>query len=260
MTHICISKLTTINSDNGLSPGRHQVIIWANARWNIVNSNFRNKLQWNLKRNSYIFTKKYIEKNTLKWRPLCLGLNVLTLDPWIKLIRFDKRGTKVITRHTLNITLFRLGSTIIFHGLNVLAQRETPKNLLTQFSYWGPSWCHHRETHHWPFSMGIHQPSVDSPHRARITQSFNACFFDVGLNKLLKDQSSCRWFQMSWRSCDATLMWTVWPLLCWKYSKKLYLKSYSSRFEWILVSLWFSLWQLNTAHGLYFVWNGAGPF
>ena len=32
VTHIGISKLTIIGSDNGLSPGRCQAIIWANAR------------------------------------------------------------------------------------------------------------------------------------------------------------------------------------------------------------------------------------
>ena len=31
VTHICISKLTITGSDNGLSPGRHQAIIWTNA-------------------------------------------------------------------------------------------------------------------------------------------------------------------------------------------------------------------------------------
>ena len=31
MTHICIIKRTIIGSDNGLSPGRCQVIIWTNA-------------------------------------------------------------------------------------------------------------------------------------------------------------------------------------------------------------------------------------
>ena len=31
MTHICVSKLTIIGSDNGLSPGRRQAIIWTNA-------------------------------------------------------------------------------------------------------------------------------------------------------------------------------------------------------------------------------------
>ena len=31
LTHICVSKLTSIASDNGLSPGRRQAIIWTNA-------------------------------------------------------------------------------------------------------------------------------------------------------------------------------------------------------------------------------------
>ena len=30
-THICVTKLTIIGSDNGLSPGRRQAIIWTNA-------------------------------------------------------------------------------------------------------------------------------------------------------------------------------------------------------------------------------------
>ena len=31
VTHICVSKLTTIGSDNGLSPDRRQAIIWTNT-------------------------------------------------------------------------------------------------------------------------------------------------------------------------------------------------------------------------------------
>ena len=30
VTHICVGKLTTIGSDNDLSPGRRQTIIWNN--------------------------------------------------------------------------------------------------------------------------------------------------------------------------------------------------------------------------------------
>ena len=33
MPHICVSKLTVIGLDNGLSPGRRQAIIWTNAPW-----------------------------------------------------------------------------------------------------------------------------------------------------------------------------------------------------------------------------------
>ena len=31
MTHICVGNLIIIGSDNGLSPGRRQAIIWTNA-------------------------------------------------------------------------------------------------------------------------------------------------------------------------------------------------------------------------------------
>ena len=31
VTHICVSKLNIIGSDNGLSPGRRQAIIWTNV-------------------------------------------------------------------------------------------------------------------------------------------------------------------------------------------------------------------------------------
>ena len=32
VTHICVSKLTIIGSDDGLSSGQRQAIIWTNAR------------------------------------------------------------------------------------------------------------------------------------------------------------------------------------------------------------------------------------
>ena len=31
MTHVCVSKLAMIVSDNGLAPGRRQAIIWTNS-------------------------------------------------------------------------------------------------------------------------------------------------------------------------------------------------------------------------------------
>ena len=50
----CVRKKIIIGSDSGLSPSRRQALIWTNA-WNIVNSTPRNKLQWNINRNSCIF-------------------------------------------------------------------------------------------------------------------------------------------------------------------------------------------------------------
>ena len=52
MTYICFRKLTIICSDNGLSSGRHQSIIWTNAGILLTLGK-----TWNSKRNSYIFTQ-----------------------------------------------------------------------------------------------------------------------------------------------------------------------------------------------------------
>ena len=62
MTHICIGKLTSIDSDNGLSPGRHQAIIRTSVGICIVNWTLRNEIQWNVNRNSNTF----IEENTFE--------------------------------------------------------------------------------------------------------------------------------------------------------------------------------------------------
>ena len=62
--YICIGKITIIGSDNGLSPGWHQAI-YLNQCWNTVNSNLRNKLQWNLKQNSHIFIEENACENVV---------------------------------------------------------------------------------------------------------------------------------------------------------------------------------------------------
>ena len=78
VTHICISKLTLIGSDNGLSPGRHQAIIWTNAGILLIGplvTIFREIL---IKIYSFLYKKMHLKMSSGKWLPFCLGLNVLT--------------------------------------------------------------------------------------------------------------------------------------------------------------------------------------
>ena len=56
VTHICVSKLAIIGSDNGLSPGRRQDIIWINA--GILLPGPLGKNLWNSYRNSIIFIQE----------------------------------------------------------------------------------------------------------------------------------------------------------------------------------------------------------
>ena len=79
VTHICVRILTIIGSDNGLSPGRCQAIIWTNAGILLIgplgtNTNFSEIL-------IEILTI-WFKKMHLKWRPFCLSLNVLTHKQW----------------------------------------------------------------------------------------------------------------------------------------------------------------------------------
>ena len=82
VTHICVSKLTIIGSDNGFvawpAPSHY-----LNQCWIIVNWTLRNKLQWNLNRNSNIFIQEnafesvVCETAAILSRPQCVKLNKL---------------------------------------------------------------------------------------------------------------------------------------------------------------------------------------
>ena len=77
VTHICVSKLTIIGSDNGLSPGRHQAIIWTNAGillFGTLETNFSEILT---EIHILLFRKMHLKMSSGNWRPFCLGLNVL---------------------------------------------------------------------------------------------------------------------------------------------------------------------------------------
>ena len=78
VTHICVGKLTNIGSDNGLSPGRRQAIIWTNAGILSIGPLGINFSEILIKIHTFSFKKMRLQMSSGKWRPSCLGLNVLT--------------------------------------------------------------------------------------------------------------------------------------------------------------------------------------
>ena len=78
VTHICVSKQTIIGSDNGLSPGRRQAIIWTNAGMLLIGNLGTNFSQILFEIGIFSFKKMGLKVSSAKWRPFCLGLNVLT--------------------------------------------------------------------------------------------------------------------------------------------------------------------------------------
>ena len=76
--NICVSELTSIGSDNGLSPGRRQAIIWNNAGLLLNEPLGTNFSEISIRIQTFSFKKMHLNMSSAKWRPFCLGLNVLT--------------------------------------------------------------------------------------------------------------------------------------------------------------------------------------
>ena len=77
VTHICVIKLTIIGSDNGLSPGRHQAIIWINAGILLIRTLGTNFSEILSEIHTFAFKKIHLKMSSGKRRPFCLGFNVL---------------------------------------------------------------------------------------------------------------------------------------------------------------------------------------
>ena len=99
--YICVGNLTIIGPDNGLLPGRCQAIIWTNAGILLIGpwgTNFREIL---ISIQTFSFKKKkHLKMSSAKWRPFCLGLNVLRQYTKQSLSQWEKTG---IIEHSITV-------------------------------------------------------------------------------------------------------------------------------------------------------------
>ena len=77
VTQIYVRKLTTIGSDNGLSPGRRQAIIWTNAGILLIDPFGTDYSEILIEIYIFSFKKMHAKLSSGDWRPYFLGLNVL---------------------------------------------------------------------------------------------------------------------------------------------------------------------------------------
>ena len=77
VTHISVGILTIIGSENGLSHGRRQVIIWTNARILLIEPFGTNFSEILFEIHIFTFMKMHLKISSGKWRPFCLDLDVL---------------------------------------------------------------------------------------------------------------------------------------------------------------------------------------
>ena len=78
--HICVSNLTIIASDNGLSPVRRQAIIWNNARMLLIGPLGTKFSEIQIGIQTFSFKKMHLKM--AKRRPFCIGLSELTCDDY----------------------------------------------------------------------------------------------------------------------------------------------------------------------------------
>ena len=80
VTHKCVGKLTSIGSDNGLSPERRQAIIWTNAGILLIGilGTYFSEIICEI--HTFSFKKMHLKMSSAKWRLFRLGLNELS-DP-----------------------------------------------------------------------------------------------------------------------------------------------------------------------------------
>ena len=77
---LCLRKLTIIGSDNDLSSGRRQAIIWTSVGILSIRPwvTYFNEILFGIRK--FSFKKMPLKISSAKWRPFCLSLNVLTYE------------------------------------------------------------------------------------------------------------------------------------------------------------------------------------
>ena len=75
--HLCVSKLTIIGWDNGLSPDRRQAIIWTNVGLLLIGPLGTNFSEILIEILTFSFKEMRLKVSSAKRQPFCLSLNVL---------------------------------------------------------------------------------------------------------------------------------------------------------------------------------------
>ena len=135
VTHICVGKLTIIASDNGLSSGRCQAIMGTNDGILLIGPLGTNFSEILIAIHTFSSKKIDLKISSGKWRPSCLGLNVLNLwrfhraiTIWLK-ISHEHTRTPFVMIPSSNGNIFRVTAG--------------------------------------PFVWGIHRSPVNSPHKGQ---------------------------------------------------------------------------------------------
>ena len=143
---MCVGKLTNIGSDNGLSPGRRQAIIWTNAGILLIGPLGTNFSEILIKVFTFSFKKMHVKMSSGKWRPFCLGLNVLTWFSCSPVTQPYKIST--VTKTVFQLAHFTMTPAVVAACTPRLSRAVTPTvtSSVVPFSEPGEQWWKARFT------------------------------------------------------------------------------------------------------------------
>ena len=78
-----------IGSDSGLSPDRGQAIIWTNAGILLIGPLWTKFSEILIETHTFSLEKMHLKMSSRKWRPFCLGLNVLSMKKYMSAMIAD---------------------------------------------------------------------------------------------------------------------------------------------------------------------------
>ena len=111
-THICVSILSIIGSDNGLSPGRRQTIIGTNAGILSIGPIGTIFNEISIEIHTFSWKKIHFKMSSGKWRPFYLGLNVVIYH-WMSLSTVVAYQYTIVSRNRSHSRLFSLNETLM---------------------------------------------------------------------------------------------------------------------------------------------------
>ena len=145
VTHICISKLTIIGSDNGLSPGRRQAIICTYAGILLIRPLGKNFNEILIEIHTFSFKEIHFKcrlENGVHFGPECVNSKALS-------------GLRLLTFITKKDNYWQPKKYPQEFTRPELTSLRNHDDVMT--------WKHIQ--HHWPFVWGIHQLQIDSLHQ-----------------------------------------------------------------------------------------------
>ena len=170
VTHICVSKITIIGSDNGLSPGRRQAIIWTNGGILLIEPLGTNFSETLIAIYTFPFKKIHLKMSSGKWRPSCLGLNVLKLIMVTTSSATSDR--KAVTMMTYRNSLQQWCQTPHYSDviMGTIAPQITSLTIVDSIVYSDADQRKYQSSASPAFVRGVHRGPVNFPHKWPVTR------------------------------------------------------------------------------------------